>query len=320
MATDGDFDQKADRMRVAGIDPGPATGVVETVGAGQLRRHRFALLTAHPERGMHEVHGRLREYYESQGGPAGAWGFPITDEYPDGADGRSSDFEGGTLAWTPAGDVLEIPAPAPGAAVPAAGDWPAVPLTERLRYATGQLVHQYGFPADGAAGVVGNLLAESGVIPSRIEGSTADHPMRARNFDGVVVDFTPEEIMLRARPHGPRLPGAGLAQWTAASRRSGLFTHVYQGRALGAQALLSMDAQLHYLVEEMRTGYRAVFAVVTAPAVTVDEASDEIVYGFEVPGAILDASGHRLPRTDPAVQSVFAVRRAFAHQARATLP
>ncbi|GAA2845807.1 hypothetical protein Acy02nite_47470 [Actinoplanes cyaneus] len=320
MATETDFDQKADRMRVAGIDPGLATGTVETVGAGQLRRHQFALLTAYPDRGMYEVHGRIREYYESQGGPAGPWGFPISDEYPDGADGRSSDFEGGTLAWTPAGDVLEIFAPAPGVVTPAAGDWTGVSLTERLRYATGQLVHQYGFPADGAAGVVGNLLAESGVIPSRIEGSTADHPTRAKNFDGVVVDFTPEEIMLRTRPGGPRLPGVGLAQWTSANRRSGLFTHAYQGRVLGVETLRSMDAQLHYLAGEMRAAYPGVLAVVTNPAVTVDAASDEIVYSFEVPGAILDTVGHRLPRTDPAVQTVFAARRAFAHQARATLP
>ncbi|WP_229068845.1 phage tail tip lysozyme [Actinoplanes sp. DH11] len=320
MATETDFDQKADRMRLAGIDPGQATGPMDTAGVGQLRPHQFALLTAHPERGMHEVHGRIREYYESLGGPAGSWGFPITDEYPDGADGRSSDFEGGTLAWTPAGDVLEILAPAPGAVTPAAGDWPAVPLTERLRYATGLLIHQYGFPAAGAAGVVGNLLAESGVIPSRIEGSSASHPTRAKNFDGVVVDFTPEEIMMRPRPGGPCLPGVGLAQWTSPNRRSGLFAHVYQGRALGVEMLRSMDAQLHYLAGEMRTGYPGVFAVVTNPAVTVDAASDDVVYRFEVPGAILDASGQRLPRTDPAVQNVFAVRRAFSHQARATVP
>ena len=41
------------------------------------------------------------------------------------------------------------------------------------------LVHRYGFPVNGAAGIVGNLVAESGVLPNRIEGSRTATPMRA---------------------------------------------------------------------------------------------------------------------------------------------
>ena len=33
------------------------------------------------------------------------------------------------------------------------------------------LVDRYGYPVNGAAGLVGNLIAESGVLPNRIEGS-----------------------------------------------------------------------------------------------------------------------------------------------------
>jgi hypothetical protein len=370
MTTEAEFDQRAAQLAASGFDPGPAAGPVQSAGAGDFRFYRFALLTAHPTAGLHEVHGligeryvrtggpagylgypttdetgagvgrfnrfefqgaaltwhpvfgvhevrgRIGEVYRDSGGPGGPWGYPITDEYPDGTVNRSSDFEGGTLAWTPAEDVLEIFAPVPGTVTPAAGDWPRVPTDERLRYAVGQLVLRYGFPLDGAAGVVGNLWAESGVIPPRIEGSSEGQPMRAQNFSGVVTDFTPDQVMLRPNPGGPRLPGVGLAQWTSAARRAGVFTHVYQGRPHGAEALRSMDTQLDYLTGELAASYPGVSAVVMNPAVTVEQASDEVVYNFEVPGAILNG-GRKLPRTDPAVQAVFTQRRAPSRRARA---
>lgn len=75
-----------------------------------------------------------------------------------------------------------------------------------------------------------------------------------------------------------------------------------------------MDAQLDYLVSELRTSYRAVDAVLSDPAVTIDQAADEVVYRFEVPGSVLDA-GRLRPRTDPAVQRVFTARRERATRA-----
>jgi hypothetical protein len=159
----------------------------------------------------------------------------VSDEYPDGSTGRSSDFEGGTLNWTPAGGVIEVLAAAPGTVTPAAGDWPATGAEDRMRYVIAQLMERYGSPADGASGVVGNLSAESGVLPSRIEGSREATPMRAADFRGAVRDFTADEVMLRANPNGPRLPGVGLAQWTSAARRAGMFTHACQSRFAGGR-------------------------------------------------------------------------------------
>ena len=47
-----------------------------------------------------EVHGGIRNYYESFGGPLGHLGFPTSDEGNLGADGnRYSKFEHGTLVW-----------------------------------------------------------------------------------------------------------------------------------------------------------------------------------------------------------------------------
>jgi hypothetical protein len=298
---------------------GYPTSDEQAAGAGRFSRFEFqgAGITWHPVFGVRQVYGLVGEHYwTSLGGLAGSWGYPRTDEYPDGSHGRSSDFEGGTIHWTPANGILEVSAPPPpDRVVPAAGDWTHVPTTERMRYVVGQLVLQYGFPVDGACGVVGNLWAESAVLPSRIEGSQEATPMRARDFNNVVTDFTAQQVMLRQNPAGPKLPGVGLAQWTTASRRAGMFSHVYQGGALVERALFSMDAQIDYLVTELRTHYASVYRKVTDIATSVEDASDEVVYNFEVPGSVLQG-GTKLPRTDHRVQEVFRARRAPSQRAR----
>jgi hypothetical protein len=128
-----------------------------------------------------------------------------------------------------------------------------------MAYVMGLLVGTYGYPVTGAAGVVGNLWAESGVLPNRVEGSSAATPMRARDLSGDVCDFdfTAEEVMDRDRSAGvgPRLPGVGLAQWTSPSRRAGLFAYAPGGHVLGAAVLFDMDAQVDYLDHELTTSY-----------------------------------------------------------------
>lgn len=206
-------------------------------------------------------------------------------------------------------------------------NWAAVPLDlveakkrksknsiTRLGYVMDLLVNTYQYPVNAAAGIVGNLLAESAVLPGRIERSAAATPMRAANVAGNTMDFSPEEVMNRSGTTGPKKPGIGLAQWTTQSRRAGLFARTSQGRQLGSSILFNMDAQVEYLVSELRAR-AALNASLTAPGITMNDASDNVVYQFEVPGSILDSSRHLLPRADPAVQSVFNRRRANAQQA-----
>jgi Phage tail lysozyme len=219
----------------------------------------------------------------------------------------------------PAPAVAAAPAPAPAAA-PAAGaprDWTQVPTNDRLSYVMRLLVDTYHYPVNGAAGIVGNLYAESGVLPNRLEGSAPGTPMRSRDFAGRRQDFTAAQIMNRSSGHqtGPRLPGIGLAQWTYPSRRRGLFHRTDNaGNALGENVLNNMDAQVEYLVREL-TAQRTLNATLNAGGVTVDGACDDVVYIFERPGSILDPNGHVLPRTHAAVQAVFAARRRLAQQA-----
>ena len=200
--------------------------------------------------------------------------------------------------------------------------WQLVPVADRQRHVMQLLITTYGYPVNGAAGLVGNLMAESGVIPSRVEGSQASTPLRASNFASVQTDFSAWDVMNRnsTTRTGPRLPGVGLAQWTSPGRRAGLFTRTFRNANLGAQVLFDMDAQVDYLVAELRgAGFSAVQGVLTNPAVTVEQASDEVVYNFEVPGAVL-SGGTKLPRVAPHVQAVFAQRRTLATQARALAP
>jgi len=201
--------------------------------------------------------------------------------------------------------------------------WHLASLSDRQRYVMRLLVTTYGYPANGAAGLVGNLSEESKVIPNMVEGATDPAPMRARNFANVKTTFTADEIMNRNRTTqtGPQSPGVGIAQWTSPTRRAGLFQHTptFRGVQLGAQILFDMDAQVDYLVSELRASYARVQRVLTAPSVTVEDASDEVVYNFETPQAVLDGK-NRLPRSAPGVQTLFEARRTMSRAARLLAP
>jgi hypothetical protein len=195
--------------------------------------------------------------------------------------------------------------------------WTEIDLNTRMAYVMDLLVTKYGYPANGAAGLVGNLNAESGVLPQRLEGSRASTPMTTSSFQGPAREFTPQEVMNRSsqQQRGPRLPGVGLAQWTTGSRRRGLFQHQYGGRMMGTDILFNMDAQVDYLVTELQSNYPGVNRVLTNSGVSVNDACDEVVYNFEVPGSLLDTSGNKRPRTDPQVVQVFNQRRPSARRA-----
>jgi hypothetical protein len=191
-----------------------------------------------------------------------------------------------------------------------------------MRYVMELLVKNYQYPVNGAAGIVGNLWAESALIPSRIEGSKAETPMTAPDFNNVLRTFTAEEVMNRDRGKkmGPKLPGVGLAQWTSPSRREGLFRHTFRGGRLGAAILHDLDAQVDYLVSELSSAYKNVDRVLRKSGIRLEGASDEVVYNFEVPGSILSQPGRdgrrpKLPRSDPAVVAVFARRRKYSQNA-----
>jgi Phage tail lysozyme len=170
-------------------------------------------------------------------------------------------------------------------AIPRASTWANASETERMAYVMRVLVENYHFPRNGAAGLVGNLYAESGLIPDRVEGSRdIHHPMRALDFNDRTVDFTPEQVMNRSRRQriGPKRPGIGLAQWTSSNRRNAFFQ-----QPLGVNIVYGMDAQLQFLVAELQGSYGNVYRVLTNPHTSIHEACDIVLTRFEVPGVVV---------------------------------
>jgi len=238
----------------------------------------------------------------------------------------------GQIITIPSGDKVRVVGPTPPAAPPSgtpvagepvAGDTPAMDWTQesiavRMRHVMALLVDTYGYADVAAAGIVGNLKAESAVIPNRLEGSASATPMRGKRASdpgGPDVDFTAQEIMDLDPASGPARHGIGLAQWTARGRRSALFAHEFAGRALREAIVFDMDAQVDFIATELRTTHARVDEVLRSPGVTLEQASDKVTLDYETPGGVLTADFRPLPSSDLGLQRVLADRRRDAQAA-----
>ncbi|WP_432534868.1 SpoIID/LytB domain-containing protein [Kineococcus arenarius] len=61
-----------------------------------------------PATGAHAVRGAIRDAWARQGWETGPLGYPTSDEY-DVPGGKRSDFQGGSITWTPAGGAVITP-------------------------------------------------------------------------------------------------------------------------------------------------------------------------------------------------------------------
>lgn len=182
--------------------------------------------------------------------------------------------------------------PSSSPSAPSTTDWSQISANDRMAYAMRRLTKVYGYPPTGAAGIVGNLYAESALIPNRVEGSTQKAPMTSKDSTGKRKAFTAEEVRNRkAGKSGPKAPGVGIAQWTYASRRKKLFEHTYQGAPVGDSILTNMDAQIDYLVSELKGDFKGLHAKLLNGKITVESASDAVLMDFERPQAMLTAIG-----------------------------
>lgn len=154
------------------------------------------------------------------------------------------------------------------------------------------LVTVKGLSEEAAAGLMGNLDAESGIDPHNVQNDA--------------VDSAGNPV-----PDGPEIPfdlikgkyGYGIAQWTSIGRQQGLidFAAKPPPRSTG-----DLGLQLDYLWEELTLSYTGVLAVLQQPGVTVEEASDEVLLRFEIPEAVLPP-----PRSTPErKQAALVARRA----------
>lgn len=138
--------------------------------------------------------------------------------------------------------------------------------------------------AYGVAGLMGNLHAESGLNTKNLENlcerklKDAGKPYCTDETYTAAVDSGAigREEFLHPLPN--KQYGYGLAQWTSAGRKAGLYDLVKsRGVSIG-----DLEAQLDYLDMELRGAYKAVLGVLkTASSVRV--ASDIVLIKFESP-------------------------------------
>ena len=129
-----------------------------------------------------------------------------------------------------------------------------------------------GMTPAGAAGLMGNLYAESGLKPTNIQNSYekklgfTDETYTAAVDSGAYGNFVNDSA------------GYGLAQWTYWSRKKALLEFV---KARGA-SVGDLETQLEFLLHELNTGYTAVLSVLKTTG-SVRAASDAVLLKFERP-------------------------------------
>ena len=129
-----------------------------------------------------------------------------------------------------------------------------------------------GLTDAGAAGLMGNLYAESGLRPNNLQNSyegklgMADAEYTEMVDRGTYANF------------GNDRAGYGLAQWTYPSRKAALLAYAKAAR----KSIGDLEMQLGFLMQELSTGYKTVLNVLRT-TVSVREASDIVLLQFERP-------------------------------------
>ena len=129
-----------------------------------------------------------------------------------------------------------------------------------------------GLTDAGAAGLMGNLYAESGLRPNNLQNSyegklgMADAEYTEMVDRGTYANF------------GNDRAGYGLAQWTYPSRKAALLACAKAAR----KSIGDLEMQLGFLMQELSTGYKTVLNVLRT-TVSVREASDIVLLQFERP-------------------------------------
>ena len=136
----------------------------------------------------------------------------------------------------------------------------------------------------GAAGLMGNLEKESGLNPENLENlcerrlKEAGKPYCTDKAYTAAVDAGQISRAEFLNPLPGKQYGYGLAQWTSAGRKAGLYDLAKsKGVSIG-----DLEMQLEFLIKELSTSYKGVLSVLKAAA-DVKTASDKVLTGFERP-------------------------------------
>lgn len=140
-----------------------------------------------------------------------------------------------------------------------------------------------GMTKEGAAGLMGNLYSESGIIPNRVEMLCLQRLREAGKLytDATYTAFVDDGTIGREEFLHP-LPGKqygyGLAQWTSPGRKGKLYDHCKARKV----SIGDLTAQLDFLVTELQQSYPTVWHVLTTTD-SITDASDIVLTKFEMP-------------------------------------
>ena len=124
----------------------------------------------------------------------------------------------------------------------------------------------------GAAGLMGNLFAESGLNPQNLQNSYEKKLGHTDASYTAAVDNGSYKNFARGAA------GYGLAQWTYHTRKAALLEYAKAaGKSIG-----DLETQLGFLMKELTEGYKATLSVLKS-AKTVTAASNAVLTQYERP-------------------------------------
>lgn len=128
----------------------------------------------------------------------------------------------------------------------------------------------------GVAGLMGNLQAESGLYPDRVQGDIP-YSEYSKSYTAKVDNGSISENDFVN--NGPNGGGYGLAQWTFYTRKQALYDMYKSGNY---SSIGSVELACDYLLKELQDSYTTVYLTLRS-AKTVQEASDRVLHDFENP-------------------------------------
>lgn len=129
----------------------------------------------------------------------------------------------------------------------------------------------------GVSAIMGNLAAESGMIPYIVQGDTAPYTYSREYTNDVDSGDISEYDFVNNGPNGG---GYGLAQWTSPSRKQGL----YNLKITTNQSIGSINLGLEYLVTELKNSYPSVYNEMQN-ATDINSATVYFLWNFENPAS-----------------------------------
>lgn len=126
----------------------------------------------------------------------------------------------------------------------------------------------------GTAGLIGNLQAESGNIPYRLQGDFTNGYYKSINYTNNVNDGT-----ISRSDFISDQKGYGLAQWTFSTRKADLYDMYVNG---GYSSIGDVSLGVAFLIHELSTSYTGVLNVLRSTT-SIAEASNIVLHQFENP-------------------------------------